>query len=66
MISPRCAKAIKKYIRKLFRPTKQTNYLINLDMNNLYGKRMSYPMAESGFTWQIEEQWEQIDWVAHR
>ena len=62
MIRGRYFKGNNKYMGKLFDPTKPTNYIINLDANNLYGKAMSYPMPQSGFTWLIEEQWSSINW----
>ena len=50
MITGRDSKANNKYMGKLFDPTKPTNSIINLDAHNLYGKAMSYPMLQSGFT----------------
>ena len=40
MISGPYSKANKEYMRKLFDPTKPTNFLINLHAKNLYGKTM--------------------------
>ena len=51
---------------KMFDACKPTNYIINLDANNLYGKAMSYPMPQSGVTWLTEEQWSTISWLAQR
>ena len=64
MISGRYSKANNKYMGALFDPSKPTIYIVNLDANNLYGKAMSYPMPQSGFTWLTEEQWQPIDWLA--
>ena len=64
MISGRYSKANNKYMGTLFDPTKPTIFIINLDANNLYGKAMSYPMPQSGFTWLTPEQWQSIDWVS--
>ena len=66
MISGRYAKAINKYIGTRFDPKKPTNYIINLDANNINGKATSYPMPQSGVTWLSEEQWQKIDWLAER
>ena len=50
----------------LFDPSKPINYIVNLDANNLYGKSMSYPMPQSGFTSLTYEQWPKIEWLAQR
>ena len=66
MISGRYSKANNKYMENLFDPRKPTNFIVNLDANNLYGKAMSSRMPQSGFTWLTDEQWAKIDWVAQR
>ena len=66
MISGRYSKANNKYMGSLYDCSKPTNYIIYLDANNLYGKAMSYPMPQSGFTWLTEEQWSSINWLAQR
>ena len=66
MIRGRYSKANNKYMGNLFDPTKRSNFIGNLDANNLYGKAMSYPMPQSGFTWLTDEQWAKIDWLAQR
>ena len=66
MSSRRSSKANNKYMGKLYDPTKPTNYISNLDANNLYGNAMSSPMPQSGFTWLREEQRSTITWLAQR
>ena len=66
MISGPYSKANNKYMGTLFDPTKPKIYIINLDANNLYGKAMSYPMPQSGFTWLTEEQWSPLNWLGQR
>ena len=66
MSSARYSKANNKYMGKMFDPTKPKIYIINLDAYNLYGKAMSYPMPQSGFTWLTAEQWSTINWLAQR
>ena len=66
MISGRYSKANNKYMGTLFDHTKPKIYISNLDANNLYGKAMSYPMPQSGFTWLTQEQWSRINWVVQR
>ena len=61
MLSGRYSKANNKYKLAVFDPSKPTIYTDNLEANNLYGKAKSYPMSQSGFTWLIDQQWQEVD-----
>ena len=47
----RYSTANNKYVGKRFDPSKPTNFIVNLDYNNFYGKRMRYPIPQSGSNW---------------
>ena len=50
MITQRHAKANNPYLPD-YDPTKDTNYLLYLDANNLYGWAMSQALPEGNFSW---------------
>ena len=60
MISKRYAKANNPKCSK-YDPIKPTTYLIDLDMNNLYGGAMMLPMPTHGFKFLNEEEFQEID-----
>ena len=50
MIRGRYSKDNNKSMRTLFVPYKHKICILTLDSKNPYGKAMSYPMPQSGFT----------------
>ena len=63
MITTRFARANNPYM-STFDPALPTSYIIYLDANNLYGWAMSMPMPNGGFTWLLEVDYKNIDWLA--
>ncbi|CAG9840719.1 unnamed protein product [Diabrotica balteata] len=49
--SNRYAEANKKYMGDKYNPSKNTSYVIYMDVNNLYGAGMSYYVPYGGFEW---------------
>ena len=55
MISKRHSKANNPYVAD-YDPYKQTNYVMYLDANNLYGWAMSHPLPTGEFAWLTEQE----------
>ena len=53
MVSKRHAKANNPHVD--YDPTKETNYIMYYDANNLYGWAMSQPLPYSGFKWKTRD-----------
>ena len=64
VITQRFARANNPYMGDLYDPSKPTTYLMYWDMNNLYGKAMSYPLPRAGFRWLKPDEMTKIDWIA--
>ena len=60
MISNRYCKANNPYIAG-YDKDQETNYIMYLDANNLYGWAMSQPLPDSGFVWLIEDEIAELD-----
>jgi len=59
-INHRYAEANNKYMGDKFDPSKDTSYILYLDMNNLYGYSMSDYLPVSDFEWLCESQFNDI------
>ena len=64
MISKQYAKANNPRCSE-YDPAKPTTYLIDLDMNNLYGAAMTLPMPTHGFNFLYEKEFREMDIENH-
>ena len=46
-----------------FDSSQPSNFIIYLDVNNLYGWAMSQPMPTGGFRWMLPKEYEKIEWA---
>ena len=60
-ISKRYAKANNKYILNSYDPNKPSNYICDLDQNNLYGAGMSFSLPIRNFKWLSNKEIENIN-----